>query len=686
MSKRRKVDKLANKNEELEEEYVIPPVDDEKNNGIDLQDDDTDQEDQEEEEDELLPEIIPDYASDTSDEETLNTIGNVPLEWYEDLPHIGYDIEGRRIGKPASGDALDAFLDQIDNPDSWRSVLNKLEGKEQTLTSAEIEVLKRVQSKMFPDVDYDPYQPTVEWFTSKVETQPLNSAPEPKRRFIPSKVEASRILKIVRAIRKGWIKPKSEQTEDNNKPAIYDIWEESPENPVENPLHIPAPKLALPDHRESYNPPAEYIPTEKEIEDWHSLDPQDRPYNFIPKKHSSLRQVSGYARFVQERFDRCLDLYLCPRIQKKKLNIDPESLIPQLPNRNELEPFPKTLSISYIGHTKRIRCFGVDPSGKWLASGSDDCTVRYWEVSTGRCVKVDKFDSPIQTLAWNPNAGLAILAVAIEKSIVLSVPETCSKKCIAASDTVFAALWNLPVEKADSKWTKPAGKEFEDGRRAVLGLTHNVAQIIWHRKGDYFATVAPDAGSSSVAIHQLSKKSTQYPFKKSKGLVQKVIFHPNKPYLFVATQRFVRVYNLLKQELVKRLQPGVKWISSIDVHPQGDNVIIGSYDKRVCWFDMDLSAKPYKTLRYHKAAVRNVAYHKRYPLFASCSDDGLLNVFHGLVYGDLEKNPLIVPLKSFKAHDIFESLGALHCEFHPTQPWIFSCGKNGDSYQIRLFS
>jgi len=25
---------------------------------------------------------------------------------------------------------------------------------------------------------------------------------------------------------------------------------------------------------------------------------------------------------------------------------------------------------------------------------------------------------------------------------------------------------------------------------------------------------------------------------------------------------------------------------------------VGSYDKRLCWFDTDLSVKPYKTLRY----------------------------------------------------------------------------------------
>ncbi|CAG8849838.1 24215_t:CDS:2, partial [Racocetra persica] len=57
------------------------------------------------------------------------------------------------------------------------------------------------------------------------------------------------------------------------------------------------------------------------------------------------------------------------------------------------------------------------------------------------------------------------------------------------------------------------------------------------------------------------------PFRRSRGLVQRVMFHPIKPLFFVATQRFVRIYNLVKQELIKPLQSGVKWISSLDIYP-----------------------------------------------------------------------------------------------------------------------
>lgn len=47
-------------------------------------------------------------------------MGNVPLEWYDDFPHVGYDLDGRRIYKPLrTRDELDQFLDKMDDPDYW---------------------------------------------------------------------------------------------------------------------------------------------------------------------------------------------------------------------------------------------------------------------------------------------------------------------------------------------------------------------------------------------------------------------------------------------------------------------------------------------------------------------------------------------------------------------------------------
>ena len=67
---------------------------------------------------------------------------------------------------------------------------------------------------------------------------------------------------------------------------------------------------------------------------------------------------------------------------------------------------------------------------------------------------------------------------------------------------------------------------------------------------------------------------------------------------------------------------------------------------------MDMSGEEaYKSMKYHEKAIRDVKYHSgKFPLFASASDDGSVNIFYGMVYNDLLQNALVVPVKVLKAH------------------------------------
>ena len=48
-----------------------------------------------------------------------NTVGDVPLEWYKDEKHIGYDIAGKKIKKKERQDKLDSFLANVDDSKNW---------------------------------------------------------------------------------------------------------------------------------------------------------------------------------------------------------------------------------------------------------------------------------------------------------------------------------------------------------------------------------------------------------------------------------------------------------------------------------------------------------------------------------------------------------------------------------------
>ncbi|CAH6722771.1 ribosome biogenesis protein Erb1p [[Candida] jaroonii] len=644
----------------------------------------------------IKPEIEPVYDSDDSDVETANTIGNIPISAYDEMPHIGYDINGKRIMRPAKGSALDSLLETIDLPEGWTGLIDSNTGGNLKISREELELIKKIENHENTG-DINIYEPIVEWFSSKVEKMPLTAVPEPKRRFVPSKHEAKRVMKIVKAIRDGRIKLGKDVKEEEEEPQ-FDLWDQDDEI-NDHVMNLRAPKLLPPTHEQSYNPPEEYLLTEKEVEDLKNNEDIDDLKKIIPQKYNSLRKVPGYQQGLRENFERSLDLYLAPRVRHNKLNIDPESLIPDLPSPKDLNPFPIKLSTTYEGHIGRIRTVSIHPSGLWVATGGDDKTVRVWEILTGREMwKIDlkKCDiddeDVVDNVEWNPDNEIGLLAIVTGEKIVMTVPPIFGFDIENKSNLRIESGWghdtfetkkkdvdeNGEAKKVYGRWLPPNDVQKSNNVSVIIQLKHTIKKISWHRRGDYFVTVSPDGKNSSVIIHQLSKHSSQSPFRKNKGLTVDAKFHPSKPQLFVAYQRTIKVYDLAAQTMIKKLMPGSRYLSSIDIHPRGDNLIASSYDKRVLWHDLDLSATPYKTLRYHQKAVRSITFHKgNYPLFASGADDGSVHVFHGMVYDDLMSNPLLVPLKKLGGHKVVDSIGVLDVVWHPKEPWCISVGADG---------
>uniref|UniRef100_A0A1B0G4D6 Ribosome biogenesis protein BOP1 homolog n=1 Tax=Glossina morsitans morsitans TaxID=37546 RepID=A0A1B0G4D6_GLOMM len=634
--------------------------------------------------------------SDTSDEEDIrNTVGNIPMHWYDEYKHLGYDWDAKKIIKPPKGDQIDDFLRKIEDPNFWRTVKDPQTGQEVVLTDADIELIKRINSSRIPNPDHDEYEPWIDWFTREVEKMPIKNVPDHKRSFLPSVSEKKKVGRMVHALKMGWMKT-TEELEKERKakrgPKFYMLWETDTGREAMRRVHDPvsAPKRDLPGHAESYNPPPEYLFDEREEREWLKLkeEPHKRKLHFMPQKYKSLREVPAYPRYLRERFLRCLDLYLCPRARRVKLNIDAEYLIPKLPSPKDLQPFPTVQSMIYEGHKDLVRRISVEPKGEYMVSGSDDKTVKIWEIATGRCIRTIETEDVVRSVAWCPNPKLSIIAVASGNRLLLINPKVGDKMLIKKTDELLSEAPQLDEMeneriKTAVQWSTADAKEQEKGVRLILVHFKVIRQVTWHGRGDYFATVMPEGANRSALIHQLSKRRSQIPFNKSKGFIQCVLFHPIKPCFFVATQHNIRIYDLVKQELIKKLLTNSKWISGMCIHPKGDNLLVSTFDKKMLWFDLDLSTKPYQTMRLHKGAVRNVAFHLRYPLFASASDDQSVIVSHGMVYNDLLQNPLIVPLKKLQTHEKRDVFGVLDVVWHPVQPWVFSSGAD---CTVRLYT
>lgn len=207
-------------------------------------------------------------------------------------------------------------------------------------------------------------------------------------------------MKIVRAIREGRILPSKPKSTAPRLP--YLLWDTPSDMLV--PMYPSAPKVKLPTHEESYNPPPEYIPDKDVV-----LDDK----TFVPKAHSALRLVPAYDRFINERFDRLLDLYLAPRVQRRPLPpgvTKADDLIPNLPDPNTLRPFPTYKALT-VNHGTRIRALTISPGGEWVVTGDDTGEIRLWEVMVGRTIKTWRLDSKITDVSWCPRKDISAFIV-----------------------------------------------------------------------------------------------------------------------------------------------------------------------------------------------------------------------------------------------------------------------------------
>ena len=95
---------------------------------------------------------------ESDDDTPLNTIGNVPLRWYDEYPHIGYNISGERIiKKDRDGDNLDALVNRADDPNYKWTIVDEKNDREIVLTPREINLLRRMQTGQVAHVEHDPF-------------------------------------------------------------------------------------------------------------------------------------------------------------------------------------------------------------------------------------------------------------------------------------------------------------------------------------------------------------------------------------------------------------------------------------------------------------------------------------------------------------------------------------------------
>ena len=114
-------DEVENENEESDQNSVQEVfMSDSDIDGEEVSDDSSEESEEERKltEEELRRINLDDFSSDDEvlqgwahySQEAGNTIGNIPIKWYDKYDHIGYDLNGEKIMRPKSLDAIDKYI------------------------------------------------------------------------------------------------------------------------------------------------------------------------------------------------------------------------------------------------------------------------------------------------------------------------------------------------------------------------------------------------------------------------------------------------------------------------------------------------------------------------------------------------------------------------------------------------
>lgn len=93
-------------------------------------------------------------------------------------------------------------------------------------------------------------------------------------------------MKLVRALRRGWLKLKKDGEDEEQEAPVYLLWADDgrvADKTAAGLTYIPPPKPPLPGHEESYHPPPEFLPTAVRI----------------PLSPLSVRYKSSFPLFLQ---------------------------------------------------------------------------------------------------------------------------------------------------------------------------------------------------------------------------------------------------------------------------------------------------------------------------------------------------------------------------------------------------
>ncbi len=266
--------------------------------------------------------------------------------------------------------------------------------------------------------------------------------------------------------------------------------------------------------------------------------------------------------------------------------------------------------LTLMGHAGEVNAVAINPDGKSIVSGSDDKTIKVWDLSSRTLQHTLKGHQDwVYSLAISPD----------------------SQTIISGSKDTTIRLWNLPTGKQirtlkghssyinsvaispDS--TKIASASYDKTVKVWNLKTGQVGTLQGHSREVLAVAFSPNgkkivSGSvdRTIKIWDLNALKVQHTLTGHTGDVNAIAISPNNQELAsVSDDKTIRLWNLNTGREIRTLTGHMADINSVDFSPDNQHIVTGSDDRTVKIWNLSTGEDIY-TFKGHLGAIFAVAY------------------------------------------------------------------------------
>ncbi|KAF8691120.1 NACHT domain, partial [Rhizoctonia solani] len=260
----------------------------------------------------------------------------------------------------------------------------------------------------------------------------------------------------------------------------------------------------------------------------------------------------------------------------------------------------------FIGHTGAIRCMAVSSHGSretYVASGSDDCTIRLWDPTTG--------ETPFGSFRSHSH---------LVRSVAFSHDNT---RVVSGSKGGFVCLWDLQTARRTRTLT------------ALPGHTKQIKSLDISPDGTRLLSGAADR---TICVWDLERKELALgPLKGHRDHVVSVSFSPDGEHFVSGSHdKTIRIW---EARIGQHVFGPFKWhtdrVNSVAYSPNGYTIVSGSKDKTLHLWDAKKGKMILGPLEGHEKPILTVKFFPDSKRVISGSADDVVRVW------DAEKGEIL---------------------------------------------